>query len=99
MSAHDSDVDSLLFSASDEESVSFEDRPCTPAGVDEAFSTEDRHSLDSRSEHGQQLSDEGILQSPSSPVQDITVVNPPQVTADSAKASSQDLSESCLKKT
>ena len=98
MSAHDSDVDSMLFSASDEESVSFDDRPYTPAGVDDDFSTDDRHSLDSRSEHDQQLSDEGVLQSPSSPVEVMAVVNPPQVTADSANASSQDLSQSSLKK-
>ena len=98
MSTHDSDVDSMLFSASDEESVSFDDRFCTPEEVNDDFLTDDRHSLDSNYEHRQPLSEEGILQSPSSPVEVPAIVNPPQVQADSANAPSQDLPQSSSKK-
>ena len=98
MSTHDSDVDSMLFSASDEESVSFDDRFCTPEEVNDDFLTDDRHSLDSNYEHRQPLSEEGILQSPSSPVEVPAIVNPPQVQADSANAPNQDLPQSSSKK-
>ena len=96
MSVHDSDIDSMLCSVSDEEPVSFDDRFCTSEDINNDLSTDDRESLDSRDELRRQLSQESILQSPSSSVE--VPVDSPQVKVDSANAPSQDPPQSSSKK-
>ena len=98
MSAHDSDIDSMLFSASDEEPVSFDSRLCTPEEVNDDLSADDQQALDSSCDHHQQLSEEGTLQSPCSSVEVSAVVNLPQVIADSVNSPSQDPPQSISKK-
>ena len=98
MSAHDSDIDSMLFSASDDEPVSFDSILRTPEEVNDDPSADDQLASDSSCDHHQQLSEEGTSQSPCSSLEVSAVANLSEVPVESVNPPSQDPPQSSSKK-
>ena len=98
MSGHDSDVDSMLFSASDDEPVSFDSILRTPEEVDDGPAADDQLASDSSCGHHPQLSEGSTLHSPCSASEVSAVTNLPEVQLQTAHLPSQDPPQSSSKK-